>query len=746
MRSRRIFGRSVALVSTAAIAASLALSRSSQLVVVAIVAVVLLWGALPQAIDAFLGEDEPEAVPSSTRGTFTVVLHVGGQSDEVSRVSVLAATTAAPTIVVTVDAQLAERIGPVPCPVVVRPTVEEAINAAVELIATDAVLVISAGSFVSVEGAAEAAGLIRDGAGWTIGLSRTFNRDGFSPLVRGRLSRRLRASARAAGLQLWEPNATSVGTDLFRFHPLEPGRPWGAALRAMHTSGHRGCHRGITLSLTAEPVDARSYWPASVWRRRRAVADLADAILTTQGRARWLATGLLLRELDGVVLAVWLLSPWLLTVDRTFAFRCPLWSFALLVAVPAVLRWIAQRLLHRLRPHPMEDMLSMAFEAPGSVLSLQTLFSRRVRPTRVALSGQPLVVALVMFAAITMVPLLAGGTTARRSGAVGSALAELGLLWLMGMRVVFQRNWMRTTYRIRSALPVSVGKQTLQTIDVSPAGLSIAGRLDARPGSRLDVVVWLSDGSQLSVSGTVEGWRSHHGIQVTGLSVELEPTDRARWIAQLSRSAAEPAQHTRTVVPVRSVVRQPALPRRWLRRGIVATIALISLAAASTLTLALLGYRPLIVRSGSMEPALHVGDVVLVEDVEVRQLAVGEISTLADPAEVSDSLTHRVTAIDAAGDAVAVTTRGDANTTSETFRLPPTAIVGRVVVRVPAVGTVVAWAGSRWVRIGAAAIGVMTMVGVVAWGRRSRNRPYPAGDDGLADAGVGVDAHRAVRV
>jgi signal peptidase len=314
----------------------------------------------------------------------------------------------------------------------------------------------------------------------------------------------------------------------------------------------------------------------------------------------------------------------------------------------------------------------------------------------------------------------------------------------MAMRVVFQRNWMRATYRIRSTLQVRVGFRTFTTVDVSPAGLSVDGDLDLPPGSVVVLEVLLSDGSQLPARGTVESRRLRRGAPVIGMSLQFGPRQQARWIGQLARSA-ETATHESTS-RVAVIATGPRLPRRFMRRAIAVTITLVSLAAASVLTLALLGYRPLVVRSGSMEPALHVGDVVLVEDVEARQLAVGDVTTLADPAEVSDSLTHRVTAIDAIGERVWLTTRGDANDTSETFQLSSAKVVGRVVARVPAVGIIVTWTASRWVRVGAALFGLLTVIAVVAGGRLRSNHPYAAGDDGLADACIGGGSGGPLRV
>lgn len=726
MRLHRIVGRAVALGSLGAVATAVVLARPSAWWIAAPVIVAMLWGAAPQAIDAFLGDLTPPEPASSAPGSFTVAIHVGRQPADVSRVGIAAAAAAAPTVVVATEPAVLDLLGPLPCPVFLGETIESALNSAAATVDTDAFLVLSASSFVDVGAAETASGLIRDGAGWIIGRSRVFNSDGFSPLVRERLGHCMRRSARRGGVQLWEANATIVSTASVRREPFVPGRPWGAMLRAFQADGISGAEYDMTLSMTSQPVDASSYWPASVLRRRRVVADLADAAATSKGRSKWLAIGLLLRELDGCLLTVWLLSPWLVTRAEGSAFRCPTWAVAALAGVPALLRWVGSRYAHRVSVHPLEDMLALAFDAPGSVLAVPTAFTRRVGTTHLRLPGQPLVLAGVVFGAITAIPLFTKGTTAERSAAVGLALTELALLWLLAMRAIFQRNWARATYRVRAPLPARVDGMDASTLDLSPTGLAVEGFLTDVPiGKDVAVDIELDDASVLSARGTIEECRTRAGKTVAGVSLRIAPVDASRWVAQLSRSVAASASHSVHLlgdVHTGAVEGLPGLAR-WTRRAIVATITMVSLTAVAALCLAVVGYRPLIVRSGSMEPALGVGDVVLVEDVKADQLAVGDVTTIRDPSEVSDSLTHRVRAVTTVDGVLTLITRGDANTTSETFTLAPSAVVGRVVTRVPIVGTLVAWAGSDGVRWLAAGTGAVAVALVIQRGHRRRSRP-----------------------
>lgn len=89
-----------------------------------------------------------------------------------------------------------------------------------------------------------------------------------------------------------------------------------------------------------------------------------------------------------------------------------------------------------------------------------------------------------------------------------------------------------------------------------------------------------------------------------------------------------------------------------------------------------------VVLSGSMEPALSVGDLLIVreaENYEVGDIVVYQSGRIA--------VVHRITAIH---DDDTVTTQGDANNAADE-PIPMTAICGKVVVALPLVGYV-AWA------------------------------------------------------
>jgi len=132
----------------------------------------------------------------------------------------------------------------------------------------------------------------------------------------------------------------------------------------------------------------------------------------------------------------------------------------------------------------------------------------------------------------------------------------------------------------------------------------------------------------------------------------------------------------------------------WAAGGFVLAVLL-----AAALPLAL-GGTSMVVRSGSMTPAIRTGDVVVVKSIAPTEAAIGDIVTFKDPAGSGRLLVHRVRAISRSGGEVAVVTKGDANSTQERWKVAADGTIGTVAYRVPALGFAVGWIGSPAGRIG----------------------------------------------
>jgi signal peptidase len=105
--------------------------------------------------------------------------------------------------------------------------------------------------------------------------------------------------------------------------------------------------------------------------------------------------------------------------------------------------------------------------------------------------------------------------------------------------------------------------------------------------------------------------------------------------------------------------------------------------------------RPLVVLSGSMEPALGTGDISVVRQIAPLEARPGDIVTFRDPENADRLISHRVRQMHAKGNAVIFRTRGDVNTASEHWQISSKEQIGRVMYRIPKLGYVLMYARSK---------------------------------------------------
>ena len=150
-----------------------------------------------------------------------------------------------------------------------------------------------------------------------------------------------------------------------------------------------------------------------------------------------------------------------------------------------------------------------------------------------------------------------------------------------------------------------------------------------------------------------------------------------------------------------------------------------------------------VVLSGSMEPAMSPGDVVIVD--ASGPVGVGDAITYSRPGD-SVPTTHRVVGVvDGRYE-----TKGDANENVDAGTVPPEAIVGRVVLTIPFVGHVILWANTP-VGYVTLVVGPLVLLGaseLLAWARRepderdeepAASSPGTDADDPAAPDGSDVD-------
>jgi signal peptidase len=101
--------------------------------------------------------------------------------------------------------------------------------------------------------------------------------------------------------------------------------------------------------------------------------------------------------------------------------------------------------------------------------------------------------------------------------------------------------------------------------------------------------------------------------------------------------------------------------------------------------------KSLTVMSGSMEPLIGTGDVVVARQTAPMDVRVGDIVTFRDPLNHERLITHRVREMHVQGDDVVFVTRGDANTGEEQWALPKDGTIGRVAYNIPKLGYFMVW-------------------------------------------------------
>jgi signal peptidase I len=187
--------------------------------------------------------------------------------------------------------------------------------------------------------------------------------------------------------------------------------------------------------------------------------------------------------------------------------------------------------------------------------------------------------------------------------------------------------------------------------------------------------------------------------------------------------------------------------RKLLAGGVVGRIWLWFVAGCLAVTLIpmLFGWRPYVIESGSMQPRIKVGDIVIASPNHDPKMLLGHVTVFQDPDFPSRVKTHRVIRIAKDGRLV---TKGDANPTadSQPVRLDKVRGIGRLMVRYAGLPLVWAHTG-KWLYLILLGLSLYLSALIVARDRE----PYedeelveddPA-DDKSSDAGEPSDADDA---
>ncbi|MDO8616075.1 MAG: signal peptidase I [Dehalococcoidia bacterium] len=110
----------------------------------------------------------------------------------------------------------------------------------------------------------------------------------------------------------------------------------------------------------------------------------------------------------------------------------------------------------------------------------------------------------------------------------------------------------------------------------------------------------------------------------------------------------------------------------------------------------LVGWQSAVVLSGSMEPALNVGDIAFVElTSNPGAVRPGDIITFRSPDDHSRRVSHRVVEVVNDGNGLSFRTKGDSNELPDQQLIPAENLVGKVRFHLPYLGYVGDWLRGR---------------------------------------------------
>jgi signal peptidase len=135
--------------------------------------------------------------------------------------------------------------------------------------------------------------------------------------------------------------------------------------------------------------------------------------------------------------------------------------------------------------------------------------------------------------------------------------------------------------------------------------------------------------------------------------------------------------------------RSSSLKKAGTAAGVIILILLITSVLFVVIT-PFFGWRTEIVLSGSMEPAIQTGSVVVSRPIAADDVREGDIIMFASP-DGHSLTTHRVFKVEPDNDGLHFTTKGDANKGADINAVVPGQIVGNIVFSVPYLGYLVAF-------------------------------------------------------
>lgn len=130
---------------------------------------------------------------------------------------------------------------------------------------------------------------------------------------------------------------------------------------------------------------------------------------------------------------------------------------------------------------------------------------------------------------------------------------------------------------------------------------------------------------------------------------------------------------------------------RWTRR-LIGTLLVLAAAcvvlglAAITIGPRIFTYQALVVRSGSMAPAIPTGSVVFYRPIAATDVKKGDVIVFSEPGQPNVKVTHRVYAIGSGSTGKYFITKGDANGAPDDWHIPAVGTGWKAVFHIPYAG------------------------------------------------------------
>lgn len=125
----------------------------------------------------------------------------------------------------------------------------------------------------------------------------------------------------------------------------------------------------------------------------------------------------------------------------------------------------------------------------------------------------------------------------------------------------------------------------------------------------------------------------------------------------------------------------------WIFLTVIVFIVIFSFGSSSNL---LGGYKSFLIQSGSMEPSIMTGDIIIIH--QSGQYKKNDVITFQN--EEGRIITHRIAEINGKGGGMSFVTKGDANRSEDEGVVSLSSILGKVIYVIPKLGFLVAFSKS----------------------------------------------------